>query len=265
MRARSAASAGFTYVWVLLAVAFMAAGLAAVAEVAATAMRRDKEAELLFVGDQFARAIVLYRASSPGSPQYPQRLEDLLADKRVPNMRRHLRRVYADPMTGSADWGLVRGPGGGIVGVYSRATTRPLKTANFPKGYEPFANAASYAEWRFVAGVDGRIAAATAGITPPGRCDVGAARAHARADCAASGSARGPRAVGVQRPARKRHPDLRARRRRPWRGGAGGVPAIRDAALPRLPGGGRRRATRRQVAPRRRLVRRAAARDSRTA
>jgi type II secretory pathway pseudopilin PulG len=168
MRARAAANAGFTYVWLLLAVAFMAAGLAAVAEVATTAMRRDKEAELLFVGDEFARAIALYRASSPGTPQYPQRLEDLLADKRVPNTRRHLRRVYADPMTGSADWGLVRGPGGGIVGVYSRATTRPLKTANFPKGYEPFANAASYAEWRFVAGVDGRIAAATAGITPPG-------------------------------------------------------------------------------------------------
>jgi len=163
---RSRSSAGFTYVWLLLAVALMAAGLAAVAEVATTAMRRDKEAELLFVGDQFARAIALYRASSPGSQQYPQKLEDLLADNRLPNTRRHLRRIYPDPMTGSADWGLVRGPGGGIVGVYSRATTRPLKTANFPKGYEAFANAASYADWHFVASTDGRIAAALAGMTP---------------------------------------------------------------------------------------------------
>jgi type II secretory pathway pseudopilin PulG len=168
MRTRPAASAGFTYVWLLLAVAFMAAGLAAIAEVATTAMRRDKEAELLFVGDQFARAIARYRASSPGAQQYPPQLEDLLADRRFPNARRHLRRIYPDPMTGSADWGLVRGPGGGIVGVYSRATTRPLKTANFPKDYEAFASAASYADWRFVATTDGRIAAATAGMTSQG-------------------------------------------------------------------------------------------------
>src|SRR5262245_17984536 len=168
MRARPAASAGFTYIWLLLAVAFMAAGLAAVAEFATTALRRDKEADLLFVGDQFARAIAQYRASSSGTQQYPQRLEDLLADKRFPNVRRHLRRVYPDPMTGSADWGLVRGPGGGIVGVYSRSTARPLKTANFPKGYEGFAGAASYADWRFVAGTDGRVAAAT-GTTPGDR------------------------------------------------------------------------------------------------
>jgi type II secretory pathway pseudopilin PulG len=171
VRGRSATNAGFSYVWVLLTVAIMAAGLAAVAEVASTALRRDKEAELLFVGDQFAHAIALYRASSPGTPQYPQRLEDLLADNRVPNVRRHLRRVYADPMTGSTDWGLVRGPGGGIVGVYSRSTARPLKTANFPKGYDAFASAASYADWRFVAGVDGRVAAAgdaPAAATLPG-------------------------------------------------------------------------------------------------
>ena len=168
VRNNAASSAGFTYVWLLLAVAILAAGLAAGAEIAATAMRRDKEAELLFVGDPFARAIALSRASSPGSPQSPQKLEDLLADKRFPNTRRHLRRVYPDPLTGSADWGLVRGPGGGIVGVYSRSTARPLKTANFPKGYESFADAASYSAWRFVAGTDGRIAAATAGPPPPG-------------------------------------------------------------------------------------------------
>jgi type II secretory pathway pseudopilin PulG len=171
VRGRPATNAGFTYLWVLLTVAIMAAGLAAVAEVASTALRRDKEAELLFAGDQFARAIALYRSSSPGVQQYPQRLEDLLADNRFPNVRRYLRRVYVDPMTGSADWTLVRGPGGGIVGVHSRATGKPLKTANFPAGYEAFGSAASYAEWRFVAGVDGRLtAAAKAGTAaaPPG-------------------------------------------------------------------------------------------------
>jgi type II secretory pathway pseudopilin PulG len=144
-----ARSAGFTYIWLLVAIAVMAAGLAAIGEVASTAAKREKEAELLFVGDQFARAIAEYHASSPGAPQYPQKLEDLLADNRYPNARRYLRRVYRDPITGRADWGLVRGPGGGIVAVHSQSMERPLKTANFPQGYESFAGATVYSAWRF--------------------------------------------------------------------------------------------------------------------
>ena len=146
------AQRGFTYVWLLLAIGLVAAGLAATAEVVTTAARRDKEAELLFAGDQFARAIARYRASVPGSQQYPQRLEDLLADNRFPNVRRHLRRVYRDPMTGSSDWGLVRGPNGGIVGVYSTSTAQPIKTANFPKEYAAFAGAPAYRDWVFAPG-----------------------------------------------------------------------------------------------------------------
>jgi type II secretory pathway pseudopilin PulG len=141
---------GFTYIWLLLAIALTTVGLAAVAEVASTAIRRDKEAELLFVGNQYVRAIALYNASTPsGAQQYPQRLEDLLADKRFPNVRRYLRRVYPDPMTGSAEWGLIRGPNGGITGVQSRSTAQPLKKANFPKEYEAFAGAATYRDWVF--------------------------------------------------------------------------------------------------------------------
>jgi type II secretory pathway pseudopilin PulG len=140
---------GFTYVWLLAAVAVMAAGLAAIGEVASTTAKREKEAELLFAGDQFAQAIAEYHASSPGPPQYPQKLEELLADNRYPNARRYLRRIYRDPMTGRADWGLVRGPGGGIVAVHSQSIERPLKTANFPPGYESFAGATVYSAWRF--------------------------------------------------------------------------------------------------------------------
>ncbi len=151
---------GFTYVWLLVVVAIMAAGLTAVGQVASTAAKRDKEAELLFVGDQFARAIAEYSASSPGAQQYPQKLEELLADNRYPTARRYLRRVYRDPMTGRADWGLVRGPGGGIVGVHSQSLERPLKTANFPRGYESFAGATVYSAWRFAP------AAAGSSITP---------------------------------------------------------------------------------------------------
>ena len=157
---------GFTYLWVLLAIGLVAAGLAATAEVASTAVRRDKEAELLFAGDEFARAIARYRAAVPGSQQYPQGLENLLADNRFPNVRRHLRRIYRDPMTGSIDWGLVRGPNGGIVGVYSTSIAQPLKTANFPKDYAAFAGAKSYRDWVFAPG--GGAAGAPAGATPGG-------------------------------------------------------------------------------------------------
>jgi type II secretory pathway pseudopilin PulG len=161
-----ARSAGFTYVWLLVAVAVMATGLAAIGEVASTAAKREKEAELLFVGDQFARAIAEYHASSPGAPQYPQKLEDLLVDNRYPNARRYLRRVYPDPMTGRADWGLLRGPGGGIVGVHSQSLERPLKIANFPRGYESLNGATTYAAWRFTPQAGGGPATREKSTTP---------------------------------------------------------------------------------------------------
>ena len=125
-------------------------GWLSTAEVASTAARRDKEAELLFAGDQFARAIARYRASRARIPASTlSLLENLLADNRFPNVRRHLRRIYRDPMTGSTEWGLVRGPNGGIIGVYSTSTAPPLKTANFPKEYAAFAGAPSYRDWVF--------------------------------------------------------------------------------------------------------------------
>ena len=57
-------------------------------------------------------------------------------------MLRHLRRLYRDPLTGSADWGVVKGPDGGVIGVYSQAPGKPLKQDGFPpawgfRGQEP--------------------------------------------------------------------------------------------------------------------------------
>src|ERR1700757_4232510 len=98
---------GFTYVGVLFLVALMGATLVAVAQVWHTQVKRDKEAELLFVGNQFRRAIALYYERAPGGfRQYPKQLNDLLQDPRFPNIQRHLRKLYLDPMTGKAEWGL---------------------------------------------------------------------------------------------------------------------------------------------------------------
>ena len=143
---------GFTYVGLLLLVAITGAGLAGAASLWTIESRRAKEAQLLFAGEQFTRAIAAFRERTPAGQmqRFPQRLDELLDDKRWPTTRRHLRQVFVDPMTGTREWGLVRGAGNGITGVYSLGAGAPLKQAGFPEGMEAFAGASSYQDWRFV-------------------------------------------------------------------------------------------------------------------
>lgn len=141
---------GFTYIGLLIFIALMGIALAETGVIWHTEMRREKERELLFVGDQFRRAIGMYYERSPGAKQYPKALEDLLLDRRYPNTQRYLRRLYADPVGGTSEWGLVRGPDGGIVGVHSLSEAEPLKRAGFPLKYEEFEDASSYTGWRFM-------------------------------------------------------------------------------------------------------------------
>lgn len=141
---------GFTYVALLIVVAVMGTALAATGEVWFTAQRREKERELLFVGGEFRRAIARYAEQDPGGAgRYPRRLEELLQDPRVPGVRRHLRRLYADPITGQAEWGLLKGDSGEIYGVYSLSAERPLKTANFDRDDGRFEGRKTYSDWVF--------------------------------------------------------------------------------------------------------------------
>lgn len=141
---------GFTYIGLLIFIALMGIALAGAGTVWHTESRREKERELLFAGDQIRRAIGLHYERTPGPKQFPQSLEDLLLDRRYPNVQRYLRRVYRDPLTGEPEWGVVRGPQGGIVGVHSLAEMRPLKRAGFAQIYEDFELAGSYRDWKFV-------------------------------------------------------------------------------------------------------------------
>lgn len=139
---------GFALLALLLIIALSGLALASAAQVWSTVSRRDKEVELLRMGMEFRDAIRSYVASSPGAQQFPVRLEDLLLDPRFPSVKRHLRRIYADPLTGKPDWGLIRS-GDAIIGVHSLAEGRPLKTALDPKlGIAD--EAATYADWKFV-------------------------------------------------------------------------------------------------------------------
>ena len=139
--------AGFTYVGFLILVAVSGAGLAAYGEIASHVTQREKEAELLFRGNQYRDGIASYYKKES---RYPQSLEQLLEDKRFPMPVRHLRKLYPDPVAGSPEWGLVEAPGGGVMGVYSRAPGKPVKTGNFLQKNQEFEGAVSYGDWKFV-------------------------------------------------------------------------------------------------------------------
>lgn len=145
------AQAGFTFLILLLVVAVMLWALASVATVWGTVIKREKERDLLFVGQQFRQALESYNKRSPqGTPRFPEKLEDLLLDNRMPGVQRHLRRLYRDPLTNREEWGLVR-QGGRIVGVYSLAEGEPLLKSGFTPALAQFADASNYADWKFVA------------------------------------------------------------------------------------------------------------------
>lgn len=143
---------GFTYIALLLAIALHGAVLAAAGSVWHTAQKRERERELLFIGEQFRSAIRAYAQSGPGTRgQLPKTLDDLLLDPRFPGIKRHLRKIFVDPVTWKAEWGLVKTPdGNAITGVYSLSEEAPLKTKNFLPADRAFEGAAKYADWKFV-------------------------------------------------------------------------------------------------------------------
>ena len=138
---------GFAYLWTLMLVAFMGVGLTIAADLYTTAMRRDKERELLFIGHEFRHALESY-VKANGQTQYPLTLDDLLKDPRFANPRRHLRRLYADPITGKPEWSLILQQGR-IVGVHSTSAQRPIKQDNFDDDDAGLAKKSRYADWIF--------------------------------------------------------------------------------------------------------------------
>jgi type II secretory pathway pseudopilin PulG len=142
------AQRGFTYLTALFMLAILMGGLALVGEVWETSAKREKEAELLFIGNQYRRAIGLYVESSKDK-KYPRALEDLIKDSRQPSTQRYLRKLYPDPMTGKAEWGLVKSADGGIGGVHSLSEDAPLKIAGFRVRDADLEGKAKYSDWRF--------------------------------------------------------------------------------------------------------------------
>jgi type II secretory pathway pseudopilin PulG len=148
-------SGGVVMLAFLLALALVGLGALAAFDVWGVTRQRERERQLLFAGHQFRAAIRDYYYAGPtGSGRsLPTSLDVLLDDDRFPVPVHHLRRLYADPMTGSVDWGLLM-VGDRIMGVYSKSEAQPIKQKGFALIDASFEDKSSYHDWvfAFVAG-----------------------------------------------------------------------------------------------------------------
>ncbi|MBB3119641.1 type II secretion system protein [Pseudoduganella violacea] len=157
---------GFTYISVIILVAVIGLVSAATLRLGVVLQRSAAERELLIIGAEFSDALKSYAAATPqGQHPQPRTLNDLLRDPRYPQIRRHLRKIYIDPMTGKPEWGLLTVPNKiGIAGIYSLSEAKAIKVANFPARFAVFEGKTRISDWKFTA--DGLAPPPVA--TPPG-------------------------------------------------------------------------------------------------
>ncbi len=196
---------GFTYIGLLIVVAVLGIGLAAIGSVWHTVSQREREAELLFVGEQFQRAIRSYFERSPEAGKvYPKALGDLLEDRRSGTIVRHLRKIYVDPMTGTTEWGLLKQPDGRIIGVHSLAVTSVFRASDLPEGIQ--VKGTTHRDWLFMGNTSNGLATAGATATVPGTSAPGIP--------GADGTLRNPVMPGVEVPREEPPPNPCAEQRR---------------------------------------------------
>jgi len=168
---------GFTYLSLIILVAIIGLVSASALKLGSVIQRSRAEQELLVIGAAFSDALQSYADATPsGMPTQPPSLKALLKDPRFPGVRRHLRKLYVDPMTGKPDWGVVYlGDKVGVLAVYSLSDAKPVKIGNFPARFQGLEGKAKISEWRFAAagkpGAPGALAPmpplATPGFAPP--------------------------------------------------------------------------------------------------
>lgn len=131
------------------------------------AAQREREAELVFRGEQYTRAVALYQRTNPGA--FPPDVETLIEE-------RFLRREYRDPMVEHGEFRILHeadagDPGGrtarssedrgGVIGVVSSSREASLRIYN---------GATRYDQWIFLyseaADGPGRAAETEAAVDP---------------------------------------------------------------------------------------------------
>ena len=143
----SRGSGGFTYIGLLIAVAIMGIMLSAAGTMWSVSAQREREVELLFIGHQYRDAIAhyFYRVH-----RYPHELAELIVDDTSAVPMHFLRKLYRDPMTGAADWDIIRSIDGSVMGVTSHSQSKSIKRANFDPDDAGFADMDCYCDWQFI-------------------------------------------------------------------------------------------------------------------
>jgi hypothetical protein len=93
------AEAGYNLVVLAIAITVLNIGVAAMLPLWSTAIKREKEEELIFRGFQYAEAIRVFHMRYQ---RYPNKLDELIKVK-----PRSIRQLWKDPMTDDGQWGLI--------------------------------------------------------------------------------------------------------------------------------------------------------------
>lgn len=122
---------GYTLVIIVLTVAIMSIFMAVAVQTVEFQMRREREAELIFRGEQYVEAIRIYKTKYG---RHPMRMKEIWeANPKV------VRKQWKDPITDSEDWGLIfLGQEGRRIGPENAfpGTPGPTETVTF-QGAQP--------------------------------------------------------------------------------------------------------------------------------
>lgn len=141
-------SRGVTYLFLMFIIVVMGIALTTTVKQWKLIVQREQEADLLAKGIEIQNALALYSATVkagrvvPGEI-YPPSLADLTRPPKP-----FLRKVYFDPIM-RGDWDYLRAPTGGIMGVRSKSTAKPIRTKNFPPEVRHFEGRPTYNLWVF--------------------------------------------------------------------------------------------------------------------
>ncbi len=147
---RKQAQQGFAYLVVLFIAVALGLASTVTYENYSTLAKREREAQWLFVGQQYQQAISSYYHQSPnGLKSLPTNLDDLVKDSRFVSIKRHLRQLYMDPITQDA-WQVILNDNQQIVGVVSASQEPILQHAKIMQILPNAENIATYTELKFV-------------------------------------------------------------------------------------------------------------------
>lgn len=142
---------GYGLIAVLVLVALASLAMSSASQVWLQASRRDKEQELLRIGQLYVQALKRYRDMSPGSDKrLPTDLQELLLDKRFLKTERHLRTLYPNPLVRDGQWALIRDDAGRITGVFCPSGDEPMASAGVKLEGLVLPPAQRYSDWKFM-------------------------------------------------------------------------------------------------------------------